>query len=119
MEIGLARFGEITEDLGAMSAADPHELMRAMEASTIRDCAELAALSSLYRTESRWGLYHLRVDHPEKNDAEWQCHTNVKKGGDGRAVFRKRAVEPCIVELNEQERSAYQRLRVARVPQAA
>jgi succinate dehydrogenase/fumarate reductase flavoprotein subunit len=113
MQIGLQRFDEIREDLLHMSAADPHELMRAMEAHTIRDCAELAARASLFRTESRWGLYHLCVDHPEKNDAEWFCHTNVTSDEQGRARFRKRAVEPYVVELNEQERSAYQRLRVA------
>lgn len=45
--------------------------MRCAEASVIRDCAEMAARASLFRTESRWGLYHLRVDYPERNDAEW------------------------------------------------
>jgi succinate dehydrogenase/fumarate reductase flavoprotein subunit len=119
MEIGLQRLDEIREDLDAMSATDPHELMRAMEAHTIRDCAELAASASLYRTESRWGLYHLRVDHPEKNDADWFCHTNVRCGEDGLPVFRKRAVEPYVVELNEQEKTAYQRLRVAAPAKAA
>jgi succinate dehydrogenase/fumarate reductase flavoprotein subunit len=118
MEIGLQRFDEIREDLQQMSATDPHELMRAMEAHTIRDCAELAARASLFRTESRWGLYHLRVDHPEKNDADWFCHTNVTSDANGNAVFRKRAVEPYVVELNEEEKSAYQRLRVA-TPAAA
>jgi len=119
MEIALDRFDEIREDLQHMSAENPHELMRAMEAHTIRDCAELAARASLFRTESRWGLYHLCVDHPEKNDAEWFCHTNVKPDADGRASFRKRAVEPYVVELNEEERTAYQRLRVASTAEAA
>src|SRR4029077_99609 len=53
MEIGLERFAEIREDLDRMGAADPHELMRAMEVHAIRDCAEMAARASLYRTESR------------------------------------------------------------------
>jgi succinate dehydrogenase/fumarate reductase flavoprotein subunit len=113
MEIGLQRFDEIRGDLAQMSAADPHELMRAMEAHTIRDCAELAARASLFRTESRWGLYHLRVDHAAKDDENWFCHSNVKRDERGNAVFRKREVEPYVVELNEQEKSAYQRLRVA------
>jgi succinate dehydrogenase/fumarate reductase flavoprotein subunit len=119
MEIGLQRFEEIKEDLQHMSANDPHELMRAMEAHTIRDCAELAARSSLYRTESRWGLYHYCVDHPQRDDENWFCHTNVTSDGDGNAVFRKRAVEPYVVELNEEERTAYQRLRVAETAKAA
>lgn len=113
MEIALERFDEIREDLQHMGAENPHELMRAMEAHTIRDCAELAARASLFRTESRWGLYHLCVDHPGKNDAEWFCHSNVKPGADGRPAFRKRAVEPYVVELNDAERSAYARLRTA------
>ena len=119
MEIALQRFDEIREDLDHMSVENPHELMRAMEAHAIRDCAELAARASLFRTESRWGLYHLCVDHPEKDDANWFCHTNVRKNATGDMVFRKREVEPYVVELNEQEKSAYQRLRVAEPAQAA
>jgi succinate dehydrogenase/fumarate reductase flavoprotein subunit len=119
MEIALQRFDEIREDLDHMTAENPHELMRAMEAHAIRDCAELAARASLFRTESRWGLYHLCVDHPEKDDENWFCHSNVGKAATGDMVFRKREVEPYVVELNEQEKSAYQRLRVASPAQAA
>jgi succinate dehydrogenase/fumarate reductase flavoprotein subunit len=113
MEIALERFGEIKDDLNEMGAENPHELMRAMEAHTIRDCAELAASASLYRKESRWGLYHLCVDHPEKDDENWFCHTNVTSTPEGKMVFRKREIEPYIIELNDEEKSAYQRLRVA------
>ena len=113
MEIALERFGEIKDDLNEMGAENPHELMRAMEAHTIRDCAELAASASLFRKESRWGLYHLCVDHPEKDDENWFCHTNVTSTPEGKMSFRKREIEPYIVELNDEEKAAYQRLRVA------
>lgn len=113
MEIALERFGEIKDDLDSISAENPHELMRAMEAYTIRDCAELAARSSLFRKESRWGLYHLCVDYPDKDDENWFCHTNVTSTPDGKMAFRKREIEPYIVELNDEEKAAYQRLRVA------
>jgi succinate dehydrogenase/fumarate reductase flavoprotein subunit len=113
MEIALERFGEIKDDLNQMGAENPHELMRAMEAHTIRDCAELAARASLFRKESRWGLYHLSVDHPEKDDENWFCHTNVTSTPDGKMKFRKREIEPYIVELNADEKAAYQTLRVA------
>jgi len=63
-QIGLRRFAEIREDMQSMSAGNPHELMRAMEAHSILDCAEMAAHASMFRTESRWGLYHHYVDHP-------------------------------------------------------
>ena len=48
----------------------------------------MAAHASLYRTESRWGLYHLRTDYPEKNNDDWFCHTLLSKK-DGRMVERE------------------------------
>jgi succinate dehydrogenase/fumarate reductase flavoprotein subunit len=88
--------------------------MRAAEVQVILDCAEMAAKASLFRTESRWGLYHLRTDFPERNDAEWFCHTGLFKDGQGRMSHLKRAVEPYIVPIGDEERQAYDRLRVRR-----
>jgi succinate dehydrogenase/fumarate reductase flavoprotein subunit len=113
MEIGLTRFEAIQGDLDRLSATNPHELMRAMEVHAIRDCAEMAARASLYRTESRWGLYHNRVDHPERNDAEWLCHVQVKKI-DGVMQCFKRPLEPYLIALDEEEKQAYQRLRIGK-----
>jgi len=119
MEIGLERFAEIREDLEHMSACNPHELMRAMEVHSIRDCAEMAARASLFRTESRWGLYHLRADYPERDDANWFCHVQLKRGDDGAMACFRREVAPYVLELDEEEKTAYQRLRIARAPAAA
>jgi succinate dehydrogenase/fumarate reductase flavoprotein subunit len=118
MEIGLTRFEAIRADLDRISATNPHELMRAMEVHAIRDCAEMAARASLYRTESRWGLYHNRVDHPERNDADWLCHVQVKKVDGAMSCF-KRALEPYIIALDEQEKQAYQHLRIDKPSQPA
>ncbi|MFC5694804.1 fumarate reductase/succinate dehydrogenase flavoprotein subunit [Pseudomonas sp. GCM10022186] len=112
MEIGLARFAEIERDLAQIKANNPHELMRAMEVAVIRDCAEMAARASLFRAESRWGLYHHRVDYPERNDAEWFCHCHLKKGEDGAMTSFKKAVEPYLIPLDAEEQQAYDRLRV-------
>ncbi len=119
MEIGLQRFAEIRADLGRLSAADPHELMRAMEIHAILDCAEMAARASLYRKESRWGLYHYRVDYPEKNDKDWFVHVQVKKAADGAMSCFTRSIEPYLVALDEEEKTAYQKLRIAKEPAAA
>lgn len=113
-EIGLQRFDEIEEDIEHLHARDAHELMRAAEVSVIRDCAEMAARASLYRTESRWGLYHLRTDYPERNDADWFCHTQLFKDAQGRMAHAKREIEPYIVPIDEQEKTAYDRLRIRR-----
>ncbi|AKC71245.1 fumarate reductase/succinate dehydrogenase flavoprotein subunit [Pandoraea oxalativorans] len=116
MEIGLQRFDEIREDIEQLGATNPHELMRAAEVSAIRDCAEMAARASLFRTESRWGLYHHRVDFPERNDTEWFCHAHLKKADNGTMTSFKKPIEPYLIALDDTERTAYSRLRVASTP---
>ncbi|WP_416668774.1 fumarate reductase/succinate dehydrogenase flavoprotein subunit [Egbenema bharatensis] len=100
MDIGLRHFVRYQEVLDQMGARDPHELMRCMEVHFIRDCAEMAARASLYRKESRWGLYHYRVDYPEKNNEEWFCHVNLKRVESGDMILFKRPVEPYIIPVN-------------------
>lgn len=100
MEIGLRLFERYHDTLDQMGARDPHELMRCMEVHFIRDCAEMAARASLYRRESRWGLYHYRVDYPEKNNDEWFCHVNLKQDETGQMILFKRPVEPYAVDVD-------------------
>ena len=111
MQIGQDRFAEVRRDLEQMCAADPHELMRANEVSFILDCADMAAAASLYRTESRWGLYHHRVDFPETSE-DWFVHVQTIKGEDGMPTNFKREIDPYVVELDETEKQAYQKMRV-------
>ena len=111
MQIGQDRFAEVRRDLEKMCAADPHELMRANEVSFILDCADMAAAASLYRTESRWGLYHHRVDFPETSE-DWFVHVQTIKGEDGMPTNFKREIDPYVVELDETEKQAYQKMRV-------
>ncbi len=119
MKLALDRFAEISEDISNISAENPHELMRAMEVQMIHDCARMAAHASLYREESRWGLYHNRVDFPQRNDAEWFTHCHLRKDGeDGMASFKK-PVEPYLFPLDDDEKTAYQRLRVVAPVQTA
>jgi HEAT repeat protein len=67
----------------------------------IRDCAELATRASLAREESRWGLYHDRPDHPDRDDAEWFWHLNIRRAADGTPELVKRTVAPYIVPVAE------------------
>ena len=111
-EIGQQRLAEVRDDLSQLVARDPHELLRAMEVQSILDCADMAAAASLFRTESRWGFYHYRVDHPERNDADWFCHTALFKNENGRMAHKKRPVDPYIVPVTDEEMGVYHRLRV-------
>jgi succinate dehydrogenase/fumarate reductase flavoprotein subunit/HEAT repeat protein len=101
LSIALRTFDRMRGEIAEMGAQTPHELMRAVEVSFIRDCAEMAARSSLTRTESRWGLYHDRADLPGRNDSEWGYHLNLLKGADGEMRFLKRPVAPYFVAVPE------------------
>jgi succinate dehydrogenase/fumarate reductase flavoprotein subunit/HEAT repeat protein len=101
LSIAVRSFERMHAEIADMGARDPHELMRAVEVSFIRDCAEMAARSSLTRTESRWGLYHDRSDLPGRDDGQWGYHLNLRKGPDGQMVFLKRPVAPYFVPVPE------------------
>ncbi|MER5524127.1 fumarate reductase/succinate dehydrogenase flavoprotein subunit [Streptomyces sp. NPDC002677] len=101
LSLALESFERMRDDIAAMGARTPHELMRCAEVTFIRDCAEMAARASLARTESRWGLYHDRVDHPERDDASWFHHLDLHKSPSGAMEFTARPVAPYLVPVEE------------------
>lgn len=111
-ELCQERLKEVRHDMeNNMMVRDAHELMRASEVTSILDCADMAAHASLYRKESRWGLYHARVDYPEKDDDEWKCHVLLSKK-DGEMFCEKQDVTPYIVPISDDEKDAYDNQRV-------
>uniref|UniRef100_UPI0008303AAC fumarate reductase/succinate dehydrogenase flavoprotein subunit n=1 Tax=Actinomadura kijaniata TaxID=46161 RepID=UPI0008303AAC len=99
LELAIETFARMEHEIARMGARTPHELMRCAEVTFIRDCAEMAARASLARTESRWGLYHDRADLPERDDAEWFFHLNLRRRDDGEMEFLKRPVAPYLVPV--------------------
>ncbi|WP_141206452.1 fumarate reductase/succinate dehydrogenase flavoprotein subunit [Streptomyces griseorubiginosus] len=101
LSLALEHFERMRDDIAAMGAHTPHELMRCAEVTFIRDCAEMAARASLARTESRWGLYHDRLDHPERDDDSWFHHLDLRKSASGAMEFTARPVAPYLVPIDE------------------
>lgn len=99
LSLAVQTFDRMRDEVAGIGASTPHELMRAVEVSFIRDCAEMAARSSLTRTESRWGLYHDRSDIPDRDDVDWRYHLNLRKTADGDMEFLKRPVAPYFVPV--------------------
>ncbi|MFI8386571.1 fumarate reductase/succinate dehydrogenase flavoprotein subunit [Streptomyces sp. NPDC085540] len=100
LSLAVAAFDRMAGEIAEMGARTAHELMRCAEVSFIRDCAEMAARSSLARTESRWGLYHERLDHPERDDTGWLYHLDLSKSASGAMEFTARPVEPYLVPVD-------------------
>ncbi|MFE1438737.1 fumarate reductase/succinate dehydrogenase flavoprotein subunit [Streptomyces sp. NPDC058739] len=101
LSLALEHFERMRDEIAEMGARTPHELMRCAEVSFIRDCAEMAARASLARTESRWGLYHERLDHPERDDTAWLHHLDLRKSPSGGMEFTARPVAPYLVPVPE------------------
>ena len=101
LSLAVEAFERMRDEIAEMGARTPHELMRCAEVSFIRDCAEMAARASLARTESRWGLYHDRLDHPQRDDASWFHHLDLHKSPSGAMEFTARPVAPYLVPVDE------------------
>jgi succinate dehydrogenase/fumarate reductase flavoprotein subunit/HEAT repeat protein len=101
LSLAVQTFERMRDEVAGIGARTPHELMRAIEVSFIRDCAEMASRSSLTRDESRWGLYHDRSDAPARDDQNWRYHLNLRKTADGTMEFLKRPVAPYFVAVPE------------------
>ncbi len=99
LSLAVQTFERMADEVSQIGGRTPHELMRAAEVSFIRDCAEMAARSSLTRTESRWGLYHDRADLPDRDDVNWRYHLNLRKSPAGGMDFVKRPVAPYFVPV--------------------
>jgi succinate dehydrogenase/fumarate reductase flavoprotein subunit len=54
-----------------LSAANPHELMHALEVQDIIELSEMHAQASLMRTESRMTPSHYRMDYPDQDNENW------------------------------------------------
>jgi succinate dehydrogenase/fumarate reductase flavoprotein subunit len=94
-ETKLSRFLQETDAMVAdqedLPARDPHEVMKLFEVKAGLFCARLAASASRYRTESRFGLYHQRVDFPERDDEQWRTRVLVSAGPWGPMIRKEEA----------------------------
>lgn len=93
-QLKLRRFLRETEsmldDQEDLPARDSHQLMKVMEAKAGLFSARMAALASLYRTESRFGLYHQRLDFPQKDDLNWKTRVILSPGPQGPVPRKER-----------------------------
>lgn len=69
------------EELNTMvRVSDMHDLFKVYEVENIIQCATMSAVASKARKESRWGVWHMRSDYPEKNDKDFKKHIVLSQG---------------------------------------
>ncbi|GBC82837.1 Fumarate reductase flavoprotein subunit [bacterium HR10] len=70
--------------LRRVSAPDPHELTKALEARSYVEMVELCCLAYDVRQESRGE--HFRADFPYRDDVQWLRWVVLRKGADGEVM---------------------------------
>jgi succinate dehydrogenase/fumarate reductase flavoprotein subunit len=86
------RLARLREDTALLKATDLHEAMKAVEVQAILDCADMVVAASLERKESRWGIYHHRVDYPQRDDKHWSKFVVVRLDASGQPSVSTEAV---------------------------
>lgn len=86
------RLARLREDTALLKATDLHEAMKAVEVQAILDCADMVVAASLERKESRWGIYHHRVDYPQRDDKHWSKFVVVQLDASGQPSVSTEAV---------------------------
>ncbi len=81
---GLRMLGELREsEAASLSAANPHELMRAVECLGMLDVGEAVMTASLERRASSDYLNFQRIDFPRMDPPEWRNLRPIKLGPSG------------------------------------
>lgn len=87
LEAGAKLLRDLGEAEGAsVHAANPHELMRALECQGLLVAGEAVMRASLARRASSELLDFHRLDHPAVDPPEWRKLLPIRKEGDGAAV---------------------------------
>ncbi|MFP4142061.1 MAG: FAD-dependent oxidoreductase [Thermoplasmata archaeon] len=86
MKEGLSKIRELKEKYDSVHIDNQNEefntaLVRTLELKSMVNIAEVVALSSIEREESRGS--HFRRDHPDRDDEGYMYHTMVEKTGEG------------------------------------
>lgn len=89
LQNGLEKLDGLEKHFGAVKATNFHELMRVLESREILEVAKIMCHASLARKETRFGIFHNRVDYPDTNP-ELDGQIVVRKvGNEIRTSFKK------------------------------
>lgn len=78
LKTALVKIGSLEEALSEVRAANSHELMRTWECYQLIQVAKVMCTASLFRKETRFGIFHYRTDYPDTK-SEYQGEVTVWK----------------------------------------
>jgi adenylylsulfate reductase subunit A len=78
METGLRKLLGLREYIPRLVAKDYHDLMRVTESKNIYAMSRIMTSTALFREESRFGIFHNRLDYP-KTEEKWTGQVVIEK----------------------------------------
>jgi adenylylsulfate reductase subunit A len=81
METALKKLKSLGEYLSRLGAKDYHGLMRVSESKNIYAMSRIMTNTALFREESRFGLFHNRLDYPNTEE-KWTGQVVIEKSDD-------------------------------------
>jgi len=89
LAVALGKLEKLGEHYSNVSASNYHEMMRVLETGQILQVAKMMCTASLARKETRFGVYHNRVDYPQTQQ-EFEGQITIRKSSTGfQTAFKK------------------------------
>jgi adenylylsulfate reductase subunit A len=98
LRLAKLHLSRLRDELTALSATSPYELMHCHEVIDRVDVAQTLVAHMTHRRETRWHCYQERLDYPERDDARFMVFVNsVRENGDDKII--ERPVERAVIDV--------------------
>jgi adenylylsulfate reductase subunit A len=98
LRLAKLHLGRLRDELAALSATTPYELMHCHEVIDRVDVAQTLVAHMTHRRETRWHCYQERLDYPERDDARFMVFVNsVRENGEDKII--ERPVERAVIDV--------------------
>ncbi|HET6332953.1 MAG TPA: adenylyl-sulfate reductase subunit alpha [Polyangiales bacterium] len=105
LRLAKLHLGRLRDELAALSATTPYELMHCHEVIDRVDVAQTLVAHMTHRRETRWHCYQERLDYPERDDARFMVFVNsVRENGEDKIIERpveRAAIDVVLPELSD------------------
>jgi adenylylsulfate reductase subunit A len=99
LRLARLHLARLEQELGALSAATPYELMHCHEVIDRVEVAQTLVAHMTHRRETRWHCYQERLDYPERDDQRWMVFVNSVRENDGTLRIIERPVERAVIDV--------------------
>jgi adenylylsulfate reductase subunit A len=99
LRIAKLHLSRLQDEIAALSATSPYELMHCHEVIDRVEVARTLIAHMAHRRETRWHCYQERLDYPERDDARYMVFVNSVLDEHGEPRIVERPVQRMALEV--------------------